>query len=269
MTDEKKDSPIRYNFINGLYLSFYSKPFYRHVAHNWRGLGFVYLLFILCLLWIPEITRIQSNVADHLSSEGPKYLKQVPEITISGGKVSIKEPVPYFINVPEKEIPFAIVDTSGQITSLEKNSAVILLTDSQLIVRDSSSKSRAFSLEGIDLTIDRKLLQDWINSFVTFFPFVLFPFVLFFSLLYHIVQVLAAAWFGTFIAKMFEAKLSYRTLIRISSVAFTPAIILQSIHALMDVPFPYRGPISFLITLGYIYYAVGSSSDPELKAESA
>jgi hypothetical protein len=261
MNEEKKLSPIRYNFINALYLSFYSKPFYRHVAYGWKGLGFGYLLFILCLLWIPGIAQIQSDVAEHLSQEGPKYVKQVPEITISGGKVSIKEPVPYFINVPEKEIPFAIIDTSGQITSLDKTAAVILLTDSQLIVKDGSSKSRAVSLEGIDLIIDRTLLQEWIDGFVRFFPFVLFPFVLLFSLIYHIVQVLPAAWFGFLIARRFGTGLSYRTLMRLSAVAFTPAILLQAFHALLDIPFPYRGPISFLITLGYLYYAIGANSE--------
>ena len=265
MTDEKKDAPPSYNFIHALYLSFYSKPLYRHVARSWKGLGLGYLLFILCLLWIPEIMRMQSDVAAYLTEEGPKYQKQVPEITIAGGKVSIREPVPYFINVPGKDIPFAIIDTSGQTTSLDKTGAVILLTDSQLIVKDGSSKSRSFSLEGMDLIIDQKMLRDWTDNFVKIFPFILFPLVLFFSLLYHIVQVMMAAWVGSFIAKKFETELSYKTLVRLSAVAFTPAVILQAFHALLDIQFPYRGPIAFMITLGYLYYAVGSNSEPELR----
>jgi len=47
----------------------------------------------------------------------------------------------------------------------------------------------------------------------------------------------------------------------LSAVSFTPAIVLQTIHAFLDIPFPYRTPISFLISLGYLYYAVGSSSE--------
>jgi hypothetical protein len=268
MTDERKDTSPSYNFIHGLYLSFFSKSFYRQIARKWKGFGFSYLLFILCLLWIPEIMRIQSDVADYLKEEGPKYVNQIPEITIAGGKVSIKEPVPYFINVPEKDIPFAIIDTSGQIASLEKTGAVILLTDSQLIVKDGSSKSRVFSLEGTDVIIDQKMIREWMNSFIRLFPFVLFPLVLLFSLLFHIVQVLMAAWVGSFIAKKFETELSYKTLVRLASVAFTPAIMLQAFHALLDIQFPYRGPIAFLITIGYLYYGVGSNSEPELMGNS-
>jgi len=250
-----------YNYIHSLYYSFYSKSFYQNVAGTWKGLGFGYLLFILCLLWVPETSRIHSEVMEYISAEAPKYVKQVPVITIAQGKVSIKEPVPYFINVPDKNTPFAIIDPSGRITSLDKTSASVLLTGSQLIIKNNSSKSRAFDLKGIDLVIDQKIIYGWLDTFSTLFPIVMFPFVLFFSLIFHIIQVLLSAGLGSLFAKQFHTNLNYRTLVRLSSVSFTPAIVLQTMHALLDIPFPYRTPISFLISLGYLYYAVGSNSE--------
>jgi hypothetical protein len=251
----------KYNFLDSLYLSFYSKPFYQDIAGNWKGLCFTYLLFILCILWIPETSRIHSELSEFLSAEAPKYVKQVPSITITQGKVSIKEPVPYFINVPEKNTPFAIIDTSGQITSLEKTSALLLLTDSKLIIKNSRSEARAFDLAEIDtITIDQKVLREWIDSFDSLFPVILFPFVLLFSFFFHIIQVLVSAGIGTLFAKKVQANLNYKALIRLSAVSFTPAIILQTVHALLDIPFPYRTPVSFLISLGYLYYAVGSNA---------
>ena len=164
----------RYSYIHSLYYAFYSKSFYQDVARNWKGLCFSYLLFILCLLWIPGISRIQSEVSEFLSDEAPKYVKQVPVITISKGNVSIKEQVPYFINVPEKNTPFAIIDPSGQITSLDKTSALVLLTRSQLIIKNSSAQSRAFDLKEIDhLTIDQKVIYGWLETFNTLFPVIL------------------------------------------------------------------------------------------------
>ena len=252
----------QYSYIHSLYFSFYSKSFYQNVARSWKGLCFSYLLFILCLYWIPEISRMQSEVSGFLSAEAPKYVKQVPVITISQGKVALKEQVPYFINSPEKNTPLAIIDPSGQIASLDKTSALVLLTNSQLIIKNSSSESRAFDLKGIDhLTIDQKMLYDWIETFNTLFPVILFPFVLFFSFLYHIIQVLLSAGIGALFAKRFQADLNYKSLIRLSAVSFTPAILLQTFHALLNIPFPYRMPISFLISLGYLYYAVGSNSE--------
>jgi hypothetical protein len=205
---------------------------------------------------------MQSEVSGFLSAEAPKYVKQVPIITISQGKVSLKEQVPYFINVPEKNTPLAIIDTSGRIASLDKTGALVLLTNSQLIIKNSSSESRTFDLKGIDhLTIDQKMLYDWIETFNTLFPVVLFPFILLYSFLYHMIQVLLSAGIGTLFAKRFQADLNYKSLIRLSAVSFTPAIILQTFHALLNIPFPYRVPISFLISLGYLYYAVGSNSE--------
>ena len=250
------------SYLYALYLSFYSRPFYQNVARGWKGLCFGYLLFILCLFWIPEMSRTQSEVSEFLSAEAPKYIRQVPVITISQGTVSLKEQVPYYINVPEKKTPFAIIDPSGQIASLDKTSASLLLTRTQLIVKNSPSGQRTFDLKGIaDLTIDQKMLYDWLETFIAIFPIVLFPFVLFFSFLSHVLQALLSAWIGTLFAKKFHTDLDYKALIRLSAVSFTPAIILQSLHALFDISFPYRFTISFLVSLGYLYYAVGSNSE--------
>ena len=252
----------QYNYIHSLYYSFYSKSFYQYVARNMKGFGLLYLLFILCLFWIPETSRMQSEISGFLSAEAPKYVKQVPVITVSQGKVSIKEETPYIIYLPEKNIPFAIIDTSGQTTSLDKSRALVLLTKSQLIIKNSSSESRNIDLAGIDhLIIDQRALYDWIETFNTIFPVILFPFIVFFSLLYHSIQILLIAGIGTVFAKRFEADLDYKSLVRLTAVSFTPAILLQTIHAILDIPFPYRAPISIIITLGYLYYAVGSNSE--------
>lgn len=253
----------QYSYIHSLYFSFYSGSFYQNVARNWKGLCLSYLLFILCLFWIPEVLRIRSEVSEFLSAEAPGYVKQVPIITISQGKVSIKEQVPYFINVPENNNPFAIIDTSGQTTSLDKSSALFLLTNSQLIIKNSSTESRSFDLKGIShLIIDQKVLYEWIEIFTAVLPLVLFPFMLLYSFLYHAVQVLLIAGIGALFAGKFQATLNYKALIRLSAVSFTPAIILQTLHAVLDIPFPYGAPIAFCITLGYLYYAVGSNSEP-------
>jgi len=257
----------QYSYIHSLYYSFYSKSFYQHVARNWKGLRLSYLLFILCLFWVPEISRMHSELSEFISAEAPKYVKQVPLITISQGKVSIKEQSPYIINTPEKNTPFAIIDTSGQTTSLDKSSALVLLTKSQLIVKNSSSESRTFGLEGIDhLIVDQRKLYEWLETFDTIFPVILFPFILFFSFLYHVIQVLLIAGIGTLFAKRFQADLDFKALMRLAAVSFTPAIVLQTIHAILDIPFPYSAPISLLIALGYLYYAVGLNSEHAVSA---
>jgi hypothetical protein len=252
-----------YSFFDYLYLAFYSKSFYQEIGKKHKGLCLGYLLFILCIFLIPEISQIHSEVSDYLSVEAAKYVKQTPVITISKGHASIKEPVPYYINDPVKKTPFAVIDTSGQITSLDKTTAYVLLTDTKLIVKYQSFNTWTRDLKGIESQIiDQKVLQQWIKDFDTLFPFVLFPFVLLFSFLFHIIQVLPAAGFGRLFAKKIKADIDFRSLVRLAIVSFTPAIILQTVHTLLDIPFPYRTPIAFIISLGYLYYAVVLNSMP-------
>jgi hypothetical protein len=74
-----------------------------------------------------------------------------------------------------------------------------------------------------------------------------FPFVLLFSFFFHIIQVLVSAGIAL-ICERLQTDLNYKALIRLSAVSFTPALILQTVHALLDIPFPYRTPVSFLIS---------------------
>jgi hypothetical protein len=261
MKQEKKDKKD-YNFVHSLYLSFYSKSFYQNVARNGKGFRFSYLLFLLCMVWIPEVSHMHSELSEYLSAEAPKYVQQVPLITISQGKVSMKEQAPYVIKNPEKGTPFAIIDPSGQTSSLDETSAVILLTQNRLVIKKGVSQSQTFDLKGIEhLTIDQKVIDGWIATFNTVFPVIVFPFILLYAFLFLVLQVLLSAGIGNLFAKRFQTYLTYKTLIRLSAVSFTPAIILQAFHALLNVPFPYSVPISFLISLGYLYYAVGSNSE--------
>lgn len=257
----------QYSYIHSLYFSFFSKSFYQHVARNLKGLRLGYLLFILCVFWVPETSRIHSDVSEFISAEAPKYVKQVPVISITQGKASIKEQSPYTITTPGKNTPFAIIDTTGQTSSLEKSGALVLLTKSQLIVKSSTSEPLIFDLAGIDhLIVDQKTLAGWLETFDTIFPVILFPFILFFSFLYHLVQVLLIAGIGALFVKRFKTALDFKALMRLSVVSFTPAIILQTIHAILDIPFPYSAPIAILITIGYLYYAVGSNSELTVSA---
>ena len=50
-------------------------------------------------------------------------------------------------------------------------------------------------------------------------------------------------------------------MVRLSVVAFTPAIMLETVHAALNLSYPYSSFFSFLITGGYLFYAVASNSE--------
>lgn len=248
-------------------MSFFSRPLYIDIGKNWKGYGFLYLLFLLALYWIPETMKTQAYIAEIIDANAPHIIEQIPTITITNGTASIKEPVPYTIYGPDKKTPFAVIDTSGKTTS-PGSTTTILLTKTALIAKsgflDAPAETRTFDLSGIDhYVIDKSNIYGWTESFKHWFAFMVFPFALFLSFLFYALQVIFCASVGFYFAKRFEVVLDYKALIRLAAVSFTPAIILQTIHVILDIEFPYKSVISFFLALGYLYYAVGANAEQE------
>jgi len=262
---ENKD-PKTFTIFQTLYLSFFSRPLYQDVRRNWKGLCLPYLLFILMFYWVPEMMNMNKNISEFIADEAPQFVDQVPVITITKGKASIKESVPFYVK-DKNSVPFAIIDTSGQTTSLDNTPAVVLITQDSLVVRpDKDSKEiRSFSLADMgDITITPKLIYNWLEIFNNLYVVVLFPVALLISFVNHVVQAVLLAFLGGSFAKHFNIQLDFKTLVRLSVVAFTPAIMLETVHAALDIHYPYSSFFSFLITGGYLFYAVGSNSEKTL-----
>ena len=251
-----------YSIIHPLFMSFFSKSLYRDVAGNWRGLCLSYLLIVLTLNLIPDMVRLHDLVADFLVDEAPKVVRQVPTITISEGTASVNVPVPYIIHAPWSKAPFAVIDTSEGAAPPADLQATLMLTRAKLTVKGDASEIHAFDFSRIHhAVIDKVLIYRWIEAFQHYFIFAVYPFALFFAFLYYFIQALLCASIGMFFARMFNLDLKTRALIRLSVVAFTPPLVLQTVHSLLGIEFPYSGIISLLLAIGYMYFAVSSCSE--------
>lgn len=256
-----------FTIFQALYLSFFSGPLYQDVRWNWSGLGLPYLLLILIFFWVPEMMNMNSHISEYIADEAPQYVDQIPVIAIAKGKASVREPVPFYIMDRKKNVPFVIIDTSGETTSLEKTPAMVLLMQDRLVVRQDkdSNETRSFSFADIgDITITPKLIYNWLEVFSNLFVIVLFPFALLLSFAYHGLQAALLAVLGNSFAKYFNVQLDFRTLFRLSVVAFTPAIMLEAVHAVLNIDYPYSSFFSFLITSGYLFYAIWCNSGKAL-----
>lgn len=231
---------------------------------RWKGYGVAYLLLIVFLLGVPEILKLEATVSDFLTTESPRVVEQFPTVTITKGNASIAAPSPYTIYYPDKTVPFVILDPSGSVTALKDKGTVALMTKTQIMLRKSPTEVRAFDLAGIDhLVVDRAKLREWVEAFRFWFPIILFPFVMLFSFLYYSLQIVLCAAVGGIFAKRFGVNLDRKALVRLSAVCFTPAALLQIVHSFLNIDFPMSGTISFLFTIGYLYYAVGVNSEKE------
>lgn len=258
--------------VHALYLSFFSRGLYRDVAARWKGLCLVYLLAVLALCTIPGVLRMQSDLGAWLDDQAPGYIRQLPNITIAKGVLSIDAPEPYRILNEKTGEPVVIFDSTGEITSIEGSKAFALFTKTALIVKKGDKETRTFNLSdlgGETMTIGRGNANDLLDTFVDLFPIVLYPFAFVFSFLLWSTEALILTLFGRLYARRLSLRLDTRSVIRISVVAVTPALLTGALLTTIGVTLPHWWLISMLGSLAYALYGIqanmsSSTQEPDI-----
>jgi hypothetical protein len=252
----------RYSIIHPLYMSFFSKSLYQDVARNWRGLCLLYLLSLLALCLIPQVMMLQTDLTDYLNTQAPGIVRQVPTITIRNGEASISKPQPYFIRDGKTGQPLMIIDTTGSITTLKGTPASILLTKKSIIVRKDANETRSFALAGVDnYTVDKTDVYHLMDTLQNWFAVMIFPFALLISFFFHSAEVLIYAVIAALFLRQSRFSLPFRSLFRLGVIAITPAMVTGTVLFIAGLEIPYWAPLSFMISLAYLYYAVRVSSE--------
>ncbi|NIQ37434.1 MAG: DUF1189 domain-containing protein [Proteobacteria bacterium] len=249
-------------------MSFFSKDFYQDVGRSWKGFSLVYLLFVLFLCWIPTMITLQHQMSDFVHKSAPEFLVQIPKITILRGELSIDEEEPYFIKDPENSDVFAIIDTTGQYTSLNDGTAKILITKKKVILKKSMRETRTFDLSDIEnFVLDQDLIAKWMEIFEKWFVFMLLPVVVFGSFLYRTVQVMIYGAIGIIFSKVVKIRLGFQSLMSIAIMAITPVLIADVVIGLTKVSIPLWTLWGFIIAMGFLYYGVKANADGEILGE--
>ena len=227
---------------------------------HWNRICFGYLFLLLAICWIPMMVRIHTGFAEFVKNDAPAVIDQVPEITITDGQVSIKEPQPYFIREPDSNQIIAVIDTTGSIESPADANAFFLLTDNSIITH-SDYETRTFDLSQVEnFTMDSATITSWLHTAKKYLVIILYPLALLSSYVYRIIQALVYAAIGLLFASMCKVSLSYGALLRLAVVAMTPCIIIKTVFALAGVYIPYIGIFYILIILAYLYFGVHACS---------
>lgn len=253
----------RYGLFHPFLLSFYSRSLYRDVADHWKGVGFGYLLLLLAAAWIPAMVVLHRGTARIIETFGPALTKNFPTITITNGQVAIDAPEPYVVPMPGGGDPLLIVDTTGQITA-ENNPAAVLLTRNQLMLR-GDRQTRLYDLAMVrDFRMDQAFIERMLGFVRRFLVVVAYPCALIGSYLYRILQVLVYAAIGMAFVRMSMVSLDYVQLLRLSSVAVTPAVLLDTLRGVLRVPTSYLWWIfCLLLSLGYLLFAVRAAGSED------
>ena len=154
----------RYSIFQAPVMAFGSPSFYRDVGRQWKGVAYGYLLLLLTVTWIAPMITMHIGLSEFLDNEAPKIVKQIPKLTISGGRASIEEPQPYRITEPESEQTIAVIDTTGQITSLDQTDAKVLITATDAIIEKNQFETQTFSFAEIDeFVLEQDMINGWLD----------------------------------------------------------------------------------------------------------
>ncbi len=256
----------KFSIIHIPVFSFFSAELYRDVGLNWKGVAYGYLFLLLAVCTVPRMFKLHKVLSAFIDEQSPQLVNQIPKITIEKGEVHIDEPQPYYITVPDYNNPdsnkvAAIIDTTGQIQSLDDTDAFVLLTKTKLLSRQSETEVRTYDLSQIKhFVLEQSTIMKWLDITKKVLVPMLYPFVLAGSFAFRIIQSLIYAAIGLIFAAWCKTKLSYPALIRLAVTALTPVIIVKTIFECAFVRIPYIGLWFFLAAMLLLFYGVKACS---------
>jgi hypothetical protein len=254
----------RYNMLQAIVMSFYSRKLYRDVAMNWGGKAFLYLLLLLALSWIGMTYLFQHGINQFYAQYSGAIVSQMPILTIKDGKMSTPENRPYLITDPDHE-RIAVIDATGQYTTLEQAKTDILVTQTQVISQSKPNETRTNQLPpNFNAVIDPNVINAYIKKFVGFTWIFIFILFVVSAYIYRIIQALLYGIIGKIFSSICRVPLSYGQILQIVLVAITPAIIIATIVDLLNVEFPYEMWVYFLISMFYLFYGIIANKNPEV-----
>jgi hypothetical protein len=254
-----------YSRFSALVLSLFSAKLYRDVARNWRGTGLLYLLLLLALTWLPPIVRGHASFRRFVREDAPAVIDQTPTVTINKGVLSIAEPEPYFMRDPQSGKAFVYIDTTGAFDQEEEaREAVVLVSRSTIEVRQPN-KTEVHDLSKIDsFHMDKRDVARWLDAGSKWFGPVAYVSCLLWSLLTGVLRLLLYALAGMAFASSFNARLDFPALMRLSAVAMTPAMLVDTLAWTFNfgyLPCCGWGILMAVISLAYVVFAVKANAE--------
>lgn len=252
----------KFSIIHVPLFAFFSRGLYRDVGLNWRGVGFGYLFLLLAICTVPGMFKFQKGLSTFIDEQLPPFVKQVPKITVEKGEVHIDEQQPYYIIAPDSNKIVAIIDTTGQIQSLDNTDAFVLLTKTKLLSRQSKSEIRTYNLTNLQhFVLEQSTIMKCLDIVKKLLVPMFYPFVLLGSFIFRIIQSLIYAAIGLAFAGWCKTKLSYPSLIRLAVTAVTPGIIVRTVLEYASVIRPCASGLwFFLAAMGFLFYGIKACS---------
>ncbi|MBX9686845.1 MAG: DUF1189 domain-containing protein [Candidatus Obscuribacterales bacterium] len=248
--------------------AFFSTGFYRQLGSASKGLGFLYMLVLIAVssavIPVKEFLSFQTMFTSH----GHEVIEQIPDLKIEHGRLSINQPLPYYISDPQSGAYLIAFDSTenGESSQLD---IPLIITPEGFSSRGGQGQS-AHVFKSIEhLSVSASELQRWMTIGLYLVPLATYLFALPLIWLGHIVQALGFSLAGLILAKMISVKIKYAGILRISSYALGNVILLDGFMNIFPLEVPGLGTMlialpgwalyKFFLALGYTLFGVGAN----------
>ncbi len=253
---QETDNPqhnIKTSFPAAVFKSFYLVTLYDEVKSVWRGRGFLYLLFLLALASVLHTSAVSRSFSSFVNDDLPVILEPMPIIQINDGEASLDAKQPFVLE--SKGEPIAIFDTTGNVVSLENTDAMLLITRSTLQFRwmGSGNVSEAPLSDLGDITISKENILSWAEDIKSALPLFLYPAALAIGYIYRVLQVFAYAILARVWLVQKAAGLDFDTILRLTAVSVTPAVVIEAAFVFAGIQFPVAGIFYQLVAAVYVF----------------
>ncbi len=255
----------RYNFFEALYKSFYSSDLYRDVESNWGGEVGWYLMMVLAFCWVFATFGVHAIITSTYNGLATEVIQQLPVTQIKDGEVTTPENRPYIAKNPENQKPFIVIDTSGEYTALEDAYPSILITKNTLITRSSTDQVKTIKISpNVSEEFDPINIKAKVDPWIKWSWLFIFPVFLLGAFLYRIFQAFVYALLGKCFALAVGVRINYINVVKLCIVALTPVIVVSTLLNLFHIEFPFQFLIYFLISMGYLAFAICAQKKKKL-----
>ncbi len=185
------------------------------------------------------VARYEPRAKATLDHAIGKYDVVMPEVTIKGGKASIKEKQPYYINDDPKKGPVIVIDTREETRNqaqklLDNVKEGAALTRDLIIIKDSH-ETRMVPLAHIpDLTLNSQVIKEFSDRYYPSLVLAGTGLVGIWYIFAKLVQILIFALLFYLAAKRIAGPPTYGQSFKVAAFAMIPPVVLHALLARSD-----------------------------------
>jgi|GEM_PF-5765107 len=276
----------KFDLYHALWKSFYSQEFYHDVAFQWQGTCIGYLFILICLAFGVFCIQLQFSWQMFLQTDVAPLLTQLPVMQIEGGKISTRQPGRYEIHDIATQRMVAVIDTSSPDLPKDDKDATVLISQDKIHLDNSLPGVflRIFSMilleekasivespdysatmtpqPGLKLTMDHAYAETWLNNFQQALIPAAMPFIFTWYLFSRGLLALLLSLTARNFQRNMGMTLDYITVLRITIIAMTPAILLEVTLCALAVDDPLLSVLLLIIMVLSVAMAFISIREP-------